>query len=131
MPTHDDAVALAEVTFANATTEGDAVVFGLKGHDGVEYKFACPPDAISTLVARLLAAHGEVAMVKAIEPKAIVTKKSQIGIDNQIGAVLLSLFPASNTPIVFALTPHHAQKVSSHLAEASATLEPRTPGKQH
>ncbi len=124
-----DATALAGISFANSTEEGDAVVFGFKDHLGQEHKFACPPDAIPMIVARLLGAAQQSATIRQHSEVGIVANKSQIVVMQKARTVGLVLFPTEKTGISFVLSPQHAQKISSDLAHAASIVDPQQPQK--
>ncbi len=126
-----DATALAGISFASSTEEGDAIVFGLRDHQGREYSFACPPGVIPEFVARLLAAAQRSATIAQQPVVGIKIVKSQILVIEETQTVGLSLFPTVNTGIPFVLTPQHAQKISSDLAHAASKIDPTPPGKRH
>ncbi len=126
-----DATALAEITFADPTEEGNAVVFGFKDHQGREQNFACSPEAISIIVARLLGAVQRCATIRQLPSLGIVVKKSSISIDEENRTVILALYPTKQTAIPFVLSPQHAQKISSDLAHAASKVHPQEPKKMH
>lgn len=126
-----DATALAEITFADPTEKGDAIVFGLKDHQGVEHRFACPPDAIPVIVARLLGAAQRSTSIRQLPEVGIAVVKSQIVVNEEMRTVGLSLFLTEKTGIPFVIDPQHAQKISSDLAHAAAKVDPKEPGNAH
>ncbi len=126
-----DATALAGISFASRTEKGDAFVFGLIVHQGNEYMFAFPPEAVGVFVARLLAAAQRSAIIRQQPTVGIVAKKSEISVDEEKKIVGLELYPTEQTGIPFALDPQHAQKISSDLAHAAAKVRPRKPKKQN
>ena len=123
------ATALAEISFASSTEAGDAVVFGLKDRQGREHRFACPPNAIPMIVARLLGAAQQSATIRQHSEVGIVANKSQIVVMQKARTVGLVLFPTEKTGISFVLSPQHAQKISSDLAHAASIVDPQKPEK--
>ncbi len=115
-----DATALAEISFTGPTEEGDAIVFGLKDHQGQVHSFACAPETIPVFVARLLGAAQRSATIAQQPVVGIKIVKSQILVNEESQTVGLSLFPTANTGIPFVLSPQHAQKISSDLAQRAA-----------
>ncbi len=126
-----DATALADISFADPTEEGDTIVFGLKDHQGQEHFFACAPETIPVFVARLLGAAQRSATIAQQPVVGIKIVKSQIVVNEENRTVGLSLFPTANTGIPFVLSPQHAQKISSDLAHAASKTDPTPPGKRH
>jgi hypothetical protein len=106
----------------------EAIVFGFICHDGTEHNFACPPDAIPVIVARLLGAAQRLATAQSRPTQGIVAKKSEIVVDEVGKTVGLCLFPTEQTGIPFVLHPGHAQKISTDLAHAAAIVDPKKPG---
>ncbi len=123
------ATALAEISFASSTEAGDAVVFGLKDRQGREHRFACPPNAIPMIVARLLGAAEQSATIRQEPDVGIVAKNSKIVVNEAARTVGLSLYPTAKTGIPFVLTPQHAQNISSGLAHAASIVDPQQPQK--
>ena len=126
-----DATALAGISFADPTEEGDAIVFGLKDHQGRVYSFACPPETIPVFVAHLLGAAQRSATISQQPVDGIKIVKSQVVVIEENRTVGLSLFPTANTGIPFVLSPQHAQKISSDLAHAASITDPTPPEKRH
>ncbi len=125
------ALGIAEMPFAVPSDDEKAIVFRFNCHDGSEHTFACPPDVVPIIVARLLAANQRLAMAQHKPTMAIVAKKSQISVNEEEQTVGLSLFPTEQTGVPFVLSPRHAQKISTDLAHAAATLDPRDPQASH
>ena len=126
-----EAKAIKQMPFAWADKDDGTVVFRFECHDATQHTFACPPDSVPEIVARLLAACEESAKVTGIPAQAIVAQKSTITTHEDRGRIGLTLYPTEKTGIAFDLGPEHAQSISSGLAHAAATVHPQTPGKQH
>lgn len=125
------ATALKSMPFARVDQDTGTIVFRFEGQDDSEHTFACAPEAIPEIVARLVAAGEESAKVTGKPTQAIVVPKSEISIDEDRGHVGLALYPTSKTGILFNLEPKHAQKISSDLAVAAAKVHPQKPDKQN
>jgi hypothetical protein len=123
--------ALARIDFARASTNGKKVQFAFTDHDGEQHVFCCPPNAISEIVARLLAAHTHALQNQQLPEQAIVLHKWEIRAGDPRGTLTLALYPSPTAPIPFALSPNDAQLLASDLAGASAKVQPRKPGKQN
>lgn len=124
-------IALARIDFARASDDGKKVQFAFTDHNDEQHVFCCPPSAIPEIVARLLAAHGQADTNLQKPPTAIVVVKSEIRIGDPGGTITLALYPSPTALIGFSLTPKHAQKISTDLAHAASTLQPKKPGKQN
>jgi hypothetical protein len=119
---------LKEMPFAIARDDGGEIKFKFVAHSGREFEFQCPPAAIPEIVARLTGALEEAAARRtppSHERQYLEVAKSEIGGNQERQIVVLSLFPTPHCGIGFALSPAHAQKVSSDLATAAAMIAPQ------
>ena len=123
--------AVKQIPLVIARDDGEAIKFTILTHSGEDFEFECPPDAIPEITARFTGALEQAAENAATShpyrSQPIVADKSEIGGDEEQNIVTLTLFPTPNCGIGFALSPGHAQKISSDLATAAATIEPRNP----
>ena len=127
--------ALQQMPFAIARDDGSAVKFKFVTHSNDEFEFECPPKMIPEITARLAGALEQAAENAAVSDpyrsQPIVADKSEIGGNHEQRIVTLTLFPTPNCGIGFALTPGHAQKISSDLATAAAMVDPQQPDKSN
>ena len=124
--------ALKQMPFAVARDDGEAIKFKFVTHSGEEFEFECPPDVIPEITAQLTGALEQASRNADPSPtyrtQLIVADKSEIGGSREQQIVTLHLFPTPNCGIGFALSPAHAQKISSGLAQTAAMIDPKRPG---
>jgi len=126
-----EARSIKSIPFAGSDKDTGTIVFRFECHDNTEHTFACPPDAVPEIMARLVAACEKSAKETGKPKMSIVVRKSEISIDEDRGQVGLALFPTPKAGIPFVLDPKHAQKISSDLAHAAAKVAPQKPDNQN
>jgi len=122
---------LKRMPFAVTRDNGEGIAFRFLIHSGKTFDFACPPEAVPEIVARLLGAAEETAQkanpapLYRSNPAEVV--RSQVGLSADREHVTVVLYPAPHCGIGFALTPEDAQRVSSEMAAAASMIAPKDP----
>jgi hypothetical protein len=113
-----------------AAAGDEAVIFSIRTGVRDEH-FAFSVDAVPEIIARMIAAHADAAQKEGRLPHAIVAQASVVAIDENTGAVTLSLMPTEKLHIPFSLSPSLAQKTADSLAKAVSSRPPPADQQRH